>query len=1304
MNLSSNAMKVLQSRYLLESETSWEDVTKRVTKAISQNEKENDIWCERFFDIVNHGQFIPGGRQLRNAGRIKGQLGNCLRKDSKVLTECGLVELQNLSINDKVLTHTGAFSSVAAIMNKGYRETLLEVACKYMPRSTIVGTPDHKLLVFNLTKGLHWKELKELSTDDTVAIPFGIKTMLKYDIQVKDYADLNNHIYKNRNGECLQFITIDNWIKLKNNHPGRWHKNGKVGEFNKQISPVKNNIALTPDFFRLVGYFLAEGTSIYNGKAIIFSLHENEKTLAKEIIKLIDKFFGVKAKVRNNTGKSIQVIANSRILNSFFRSFCGDKCKTKFIPWIVFSQPIECRQELIRGIMVGDGYIKKSFTGCSISLANEFLIEQLFLLSLSIGLFPRKRYQKAKTNYSNNCDVYTLDFSLVNPTNSIKLAASIKNLNCPENYAFYPVSSITEIQYNDDVFDISVAHDHSFYTKGYIAHNCFCLPLEDSSESIGEFIKNALILWSYGGGLGMKLNLRPKGAPIMGKGGVSSGLLSYLVAIDAVAHTIESGGQRRAACLGICPISHPEVLDYIDAKLNQHILPHFNLSVAINQEFLEAVERGNSWKFCFGNREYGSMSAEKLWEKIVKNMINSGEPGIINWGNFSKNNSYYFAKVSAGNACSEIPLEDYGICLSKNTKIFAPNGIREVKYPGEIIHTHDGLFEKRSLVTRKKNNGIRDIYEIKLVGGRSIKATGNHEMMSESGEWMKVEDLTDGNALLTQRKLPCIPFQLTGTTHEMYGWQHGNGWFTDTKRPALGISFSAKDGDFDLKDKYLKIFHSIFGKRIPLKNDSISYQEQTCKQSAIKKAEDLGFYKGKAENKRLPRFFYSWDLNEQLSFMRGLFNADSGVFGKSNKMIQLASISRKLLDEVQEFLSVFGIHSSASIWVFKPEHNRKPQSKLIISKESAIKYMKLIGFSHPRKADKFNWSYWNQYKDHEHIEIESIKHCGKDEVWDLEVPETQCFFANGILVHNCNIGSLVLPRFIKGTQTDWKGLENVIRIAIRYLDNVIDINHYLLPEIEVAAKNARRLGLGTMGLSDYLFSKQIIYGSPKAITEIERLYKFIRDISYHESMMLAQEKGAFPKFDKVDYGKASFVRKLPHSLRLDIKKYGIRNCTLQAIAPTGTTSLIADVNSGIEPLFSKAYLRKDNVGERYYIHPIYLECLLDQKPIPEWFVDTHDITPESHFETQIAIGKYIDSSISKTINCPKDTTAEDLSRLLLEYIWDMKSVTIYRDGSRKKQILYPLAEKETMKVIKEKRIEKEFLEEITCEGGVCEIN
>jgi len=498
--------------------------------------------------------------------------------------------------------------------------------------------------------------------------------------------------------------------------------------------------------------------------------------------------------------------------------------------------------------------------------------------------------------------------------------------------------------------------------------NCFVLPIGDSMEEIGRYYMESSILWSEGGGVGCNFSaLRPKGDLIMGKGGTSSGLVSFLTASNATAVAIESGGQRRAAALACVDVAHPEIVNFINAKTIDGILSHYNISVGITTDFIEAVERDSGWTLKFKQKDYAQVKARDIWNLMLTNMVKYAEPGILNFANLFKNNSYYYDPVVSTNPCGEAVLSPYDIC---------------------------------------------------------------------------------------------------------------------------------------------------------------------------------------------------------------------------------------------------------------------------------------------------------------------------------------------------DLGSLVLPNFITGSvNTNWKKLETTIRLAVRFLDNIIEVNKYILKENDIKAHNSRRIGLGVMGLAEYLFAKELRYGSEKSISEIERLFAFIRNCAYEASVELSIEKGAFPKFDPISYSKASFVRKLPAQLRMDIKSKGIRNVTLLSIAPTGTISLVADVSNGLEPLFAKAYKREDRVSSRDYVHPLYRK-LLDQKTTkPEWFVDSYDLKPTDHLEIQSAVQKYVDGAVSKTINLPKDFSAVDLDKILLEYIKDLKGVTVYVDGSKEGQVLNKMTEEEALFVVQNSKQENQVRDEneISCATGKCEI-
>jgi ribonucleoside-diphosphate reductase alpha chain len=302
-----------------------------------------------------------------------------------------------------------------------------------------------------------------------------------------------------------------------------------------------------------------------------------------------------------------------------------------------------------------------------------------------------------------------------------------------------------------------------------------------------------------------------------------------------------------------------------------------------------------------------------------------------------------------------------------------------------------------------------------------------------------------------------------------------------------------------------------------------------------------------------------------------------------------------------------------------------------------------------------------------------------------------------------------MPNFItEQGRTNWKKLEDTIRLAVRFLDNVIDINNYPITEIDIVAHNARRIGLGLMGWAEWFFAKKVRYGSPDAVIEIERFMKFFRDTIYTVLIELSVEKGSFPMFEPIAYGKASFIRKLPASLRKEIKSKGVRCCTAITQPPAGTTSLLPEVTSGCEPLYAKAYKRKDRVSERIYIHPIYQNLitqgnLIENKELPNWFVDTFDLTPKDHLETQATLQRYLDNSISKTLNLPKGTTVGQLSDWLLEYLYDLKGVTVYVDGSREGQVLNHISHEEAVKIVLEGKDTTDVPEEQKCKSGVCEV-
>ncbi|HRN96047.1 MAG TPA: adenosylcobalamin-dependent ribonucleoside-diphosphate reductase, partial [Candidatus Levybacteria bacterium] len=273
----------------------------------------------------------------------------------------------------------------------------------------------------------------------------------------------------------------------------------------------------------------------------------------------------------------------------------------------------------------------------------------------------------------------------------------------------------------------------------------------------------------------------------------------------------------------------------------------------------------------------------------------------------------------------------------------------------------------------------------------------------------------------------------------------------------------------------------------------------------------------------------------------------------------------------------------------------------------------------------------------------------------------------------CNLGAMNLSAYVKGYEPgkagtfDFEEFGRDVKVAMRLLDNVIDQTYYFFKENEKSAKDIRRTGLGIMGLGDALIKMQLAYGSDESLPIIGKIFETLRDSAYDASSGFAKEKGSFPQFDKEKYLQGYHIKALPLELQKKIEKQGIRNAVLLTIAPTGTTSLVSGVSSGVEPVYEFAFKRKWRGGEDMMYHPLYEEWLKlnPESQRPNYFVSANDLTPEEHVKVQAVAQEYIDSSISKTVNAPNAHTVEDVKRLyMMAYDQGLKGITYMRDGSR----------------------------------------
>jgi ribonucleoside-diphosphate reductase alpha chain len=842
---------------------------------------------------------------------------------------------------------------------------------------------------------------------------------------------------------------------------------------------------------------------------------------------------------------------------------------------------------------------------------------------------------------------------------------------------------------------------------------CFVLPVGDSMESIFEAIKNTALIHKSGGGTGFSFSrVRPHNDVVLSTKGVSSGPLSFMSVFDAATETIKQGGTRRGANMGIMRVDHPDILDFIHAKEDDDKLNNFNISVAVTDAFMRAVEADGDYALV--NPRSGetvrTLNARKVFKSMITLAWKNGDPGVV-----------FIDRINDDNPTPQLgEIESTNPCVTGDTLVSTERGLERIvdlhegsRLPDVLLDSRLGGERRSAQALRVVASGVKPVFRLTTHEGYEVRLTADHRVRTQRG-WVPADELRQGERLhLLDRK---GGFGSGGSERlgMLLGWLVGDGtvkateavlsFFGDEKQelaPAFAGMVEDEAATHPLTERARRVRGYDVGGRD-------EYRVKSTRLGRI--AEEHGLVPG--HKHLVPESVFTGCEAMQRGFLTALFTADGHVSGSPQKgvSVRLTSISRRLLRDVQRVLLHFGIPSRVYIERRPAMQRELPDGhgvsapcdcnayhELVVSRDALTTFADEVGFLSAAKQTKLRTLLAGHrrgpYTQSFTARFRSLEPDGVEQVYDLTEARTHSFAANGLVVHNCgeqpllpyescNLGSINLARVAEQGHIDYGRLGRIVKTAVRFLDDVIDVNRYPLPEIEQMTKGNRKIGLGVMGFADLLLRLGIPYDSDEACKVAGEVMDFVHTEARATSEELAAERGVFPNFEGSIYDRPDMPR--------------VRNATTTTIAPTGTISIIAGCSSGIEPLFALSYVRANVLDDdrMVEVQPYFEQVARDRSffsdelmkklaehgtargvdgvpaDVQTLFATAHDITPEWHIKLQSAFQRFTDNAVSKTVNFANSATVEDVEKVYrLAFSSGCKGVTIYRDGSREEQVL-----------------------------------
>ena len=808
--------------------------------------------------------------------------------------------------------------------------------------------------------------------------------------------------------------------------------------------------------------------------------------------------------------------------------------------------------------------------------------------------------------------------------------------------------------------------------------NCYSIGyVEDSLDNIMQTATDIAKTFKAQGGQGLSLSkIRPKGALINGQF-KSDGIVPFMEIFNTVTESISQGGSRKGALLMSLDIWHPEAETFITIKSNLNKINKANLSLEIDDEFMECVKNGVTsvdriFKYKGGEYKY-NVNPVKLFNILCQQAWNYAEPGIIYTNRFR---NYNILELDP-----EYIVETCNPCVIGDTLILTSNGYLKIKdCVGKETNIWNGF--EWSKVIPKITGHNKQTYKVSFSNGTEIICTENHKFLLKDKSRKELKDLKVGDKLIKWK------FPVIDTTHEnlpdklaySMGFYSGDGYLKRQNEPYIYLYGEKKN----IIDKLVS---------------GLVREDNSCDQHRL--CLIIQNYKEYFEKDYVISNEYS--LKDRLSWLAGLIDSD-GTRNLEDGSISISSVNKEFLKKVQFLCHTLGIHSTLALCKksekkLMPNHRGgtveyecKDLYRLTISAYN-IKLLKELGLETYRVNTNVNPNRdASRFITITSIEIDEIA----DNVYCLTESKNHTFIANGCLTGNCgeqplskhsacnlcsiNLSEYVLNPFTPNAKFDYESLSSDIPYIVKAMDDVLEKNlvNHALPEQKKQASDWRNIGIGIMGLGDVLIKLGLKYGSSEAIGFTANLMKQLFRSSVFASVALAKERGSYPKYKSCVWDSKIMKLAFTEDELNDFKEINkLRNCSLLSIAPTGSIGTFLNVSTGCEPYFSLSYTRRTeslNGKESYY--QVDSKIVEDYKKVtgnnklPDYFVTSQQINYFDRINMQAALQNYCDTAISSTINLPESVTVNDVKKLYI-YGWEqgLKGLTIFRDNCKRLGIL-----------------------------------